>query len=103
MVTADSAFLDWEHDVAEAHRHRCSPPLRLRLHLFRLPISAGHVLVASDDGGIAVSAIRLFARSDRPIALEIARHFAVVWLLVFLPFTDVEPQPRDWVRNLGFL
>jgi hypothetical protein len=28
--------------------------------------------------------------------------FAVVWLLVLLPFTNVEPQPRDWVRNLGF-
>jgi hypothetical protein len=27
---------------------------------------------------------------------------AVLWLLVVLPFTNVDPQPRDWVRNLGF-
>jgi hypothetical protein len=28
--------------------------------------------------------------------------FAVVWLLVFLPETSVDPQPRDWARTLGF-
>jgi hypothetical protein len=28
--------------------------------------------------------------------------FAIVWLLIVLPFTNVGPQPRDWVRTLGF-